>query len=323
MEIENVKEYEYIRSETELIRSCITTYMGHVIGGSGAAMFGLAALRLFSPENRVAVGFVSFATSVIVTLVLAILFYKFNSHNRYAAYSLVLADETYEKKPAQYPSHDASHVAWELCMERIRMADRRPDSFRDLANIALTSRSQDGDAAVQYKWMLDQYLPRDGRPPVDANKFWFGVKHLVLALFGKTKTISWAFPPPVVAVFFVLTAIYFSIGAYSTITYGVDNWDKLRILDATDTPFFMLVAVAVTVFLVQNTIWRILSGKLFTIMSGSATVNAFAVRFAVARSIYLYGLGVVPKYLSIESLLREERSRMEAIAAIAANTEQG
>lgn len=316
MELENVKEYEYIRSETELIRNCITTYMGYVIGGSGAALFGLAALRGVGPENRIAVGFVSFATSALVSLVLAILFYKFNSHNRYAAYSLVLADETYEHRPGNGQPHEASHVAWELCMERIRVADRRPGKFRQLAQSSFFAQTSDPATVALYGWMLDEYLPSEhGVARMDRNKFWRGFKHLMLALTGRTRTTSWAFPPPVVAVFLLLVLAYVGIGTYETITHGVDNWRELSAIDAKDTPFIALVATGLAVVALQCVMWRILCAKLFALMAGTATVDAFAFRFAIARGIYLHRVGVVPRYRSIELLLQEERERLELQAA--------
>lgn len=316
MEIENVKEYEYIRSETELIRNCITTYMGYVIGGSGAAMFGLAALRAVGAENRIVVAFVSFATSILVSLVLAILFYKFNSHNRYAAYSLVLADETYATRPATDKPHEAMHVAWELCMERIRVADRRPAMFRQLAESSFFAQTNDPVAVALYGWMLDEYLPwKNGAARMDHHKFTRGFKHLMLALTGRTRTTSWAFPPPVVAVFFILVLAYLGIGIYETATHAVDHWRSLAVIDAKDTPFLALAICGVAALALQCVVWRILCAKLFALMAGSATVDAFAFRFAIARGIYLHRAGVVPRYRSIELLLQEEKERLEQQAA--------
>ena len=224
MELQNVKEYEYIRTETEFIRNCITSYMGFVIGGSGAAMFGLAALRVFGPENRIAMSYVSFAVSLLVALVLSILFYKFNSHNRYVGYSRVLADETYKQEFHEKYNHEAAHVAWELCMERLRMADGDSDEFRARAKELPLHGQLDKASKAAFDWMLDSFLGRPGEVPfVDRGKFVGGLRHLCLSLAGKRRTTSWAFPPTVVSVFFVLTVIYLLIGTYGTATYATDN----------------------------------------------------------------------------------------------------
>jgi hypothetical protein len=314
MELENTKEYEYTRSETELIRTCITTYMGYALGGSGAALFGLAGLRVIGNDNRIGVGFVAFAVSVLVSTVLTILFYKFNSHNRYAGYSLVLADEMYEAPPDAADEskdakgskqHDASHVAWELCMERIRVADRLPGTFRDLARDHFYSKPNDSVGVDLYKWMLERYLPSNGLPPpADHGKHWGGLRHLLLALAGRTRTTSWAFPPPVVAVFFLLMISYFGIGVYQTAAYSFAEVNK-------ETPFLALLVIGFVVLVLQVNVWRALCGKLFALMSGSATVDAFAFRFAIARAIYLNRVGVIPRYPSIKVLIQEDKERVE------------
>ena len=39
----NLKEYDTLRTELEKLRDCLTSYVGYALGGSGAALFGLAA----------------------------------------------------------------------------------------------------------------------------------------------------------------------------------------------------------------------------------------------------------------------------------------
>lgn len=320
MEVENVKEYEFTRRETELVRDCITTYMGFVVGGSGAAMFGLAALRVFGADNKVVVSHVAFATSIIVALVLALLFYKFNSHNRYAAYSRALADEAYQPLPERKGVHESKHVAWELCIERIRTADRFPELFREQVRALAYYKAMDAQKVQAINWVLANYVGHPGKnpPPVDVNKVRGGVAHLWLALRGRTNTTSWAFPPSVVAIFFVLTSIYLAIGVYGTLTVAFESWDSQRPFGA---PLFILAIVSLAVLVAQASIWKVLCGKLCTLLSGSATVDGFSFRFALVRAMYLQRFGLVPEYSGIENLMIEAfRAHAQSAATDAETT---
>ena len=89
MQYQNKIEYELVREELLKLKECITSYMGFVIGGSGVAFFGIAAVSK-NPGSHEILGFSCILLSVIVSLVLYILFYKFNSHNRFAGYCKLL-----------------------------------------------------------------------------------------------------------------------------------------------------------------------------------------------------------------------------------------
>ncbi len=120
-----VKEYELVREEMHAVKACITTYTGYVLGGSGAAIIGLGTLYQLADANSVsALLLVSggcLAISLVPPLVYLVLLYKFNSHNRFAAYCKLLGHE----KPIS--SDDWHHVvSWEYCMAQLRACELRP-----------------------------------------------------------------------------------------------------------------------------------------------------------------------------------------------------
>lgn len=302
METQNIKEYELLREETLALRECITDYMGFVVGGSGAAMFGLAALRLFGQDNKIAVAYVAFGISLLLSFVLVILMYKFNSHNRYAAYSRLLADERY---PSPSPAADSPNISWELCIERLRESDLDPQRFRAMARAANITFAEKG--RMGFEWMLDTYV--GSNPPVDRGKVKRGFRHLFLATMGVVRTSSWGFPPPIVAVFFVLTLIYIGIGGYAASTFLLEKWTA-----STSNPTFLpsriLFCVGVLV-LAQLYLWMSFCGKLFTLMEGSATVDAYSFLFVATRADYLNQRGLTPSYPSTERLMIEQHSRSQ------------
>ena len=88
-----------LRGEVENVKNCITQYVGFALGGSGFALIVIPLLtqfiintgekdRLHTAQNLV--GFAAFALVWIVMLITIVLFYKFNSHNRYCGYLMML-----------------------------------------------------------------------------------------------------------------------------------------------------------------------------------------------------------------------------------------
>ena len=79
MQKQNIREYELMRNELISIKTCITSYMRYVLGGSGAVLFGMSAIK--TTNNPFFLSYAPAGASVILLLVLLVLFYKFNSHN--------------------------------------------------------------------------------------------------------------------------------------------------------------------------------------------------------------------------------------------------
>lgn len=308
MERENIKEYGFVRDETEFIRDCITTYMGYAISGSGAALFGLAALKFSEGEPRIPTALIAFTLALILSLVLAILIYKFNSHNRYVGYARIITDEVYKTTKGTPSNHDGAHTAWEICMERLRMIQGDANEFITLCNAATIAWSRPTDAKKGIDWMVNSYIGGRMEPLLDRHRTSRGIWQLCLALFGKTKTTSWAFPPYVVAVFFVLVAIYLVIAIYcvATLTFerssGIYENHKLIVLQA-----YSVFVITVLLFL-----WRAFCRKLCLLMIGSLTVDSYSFKFLIVRAAFLNDRGISPAYPSFELMMKDEAKNLPA-----------
>ena len=107
MQMQNIDEYRILRSEIEAVKSCITQYVGYMLTGSGL-IFTVSPLATYYVLNRdnlqherlqqveTILVFVSFVFCLIVSLITLIIFYKFNSHNRYCGYVRAIAAEWWE-----------------------------------------------------------------------------------------------------------------------------------------------------------------------------------------------------------------------------------
>ncbi len=117
MDKTNIKEYRIIRTEMDHIKECITTYIGYVLGGSGAVFLALtASAKLLSFNCLLSV---TIGVEGVILLVLYTLFYKFISHNRMAAYCRVLSEE-HLKIGKQNETFPKNIFLWEVCINRIR-----------------------------------------------------------------------------------------------------------------------------------------------------------------------------------------------------------
>ena len=96
MQSQNLSEYILVRKELQEVKNCITQYMGFVLGGSSLSFIGVWFSRR-NGEDFLAPAYISLSLSIIVVLVLVILFYKFNSHNRFAGYRKLLIQEVWDE----------------------------------------------------------------------------------------------------------------------------------------------------------------------------------------------------------------------------------
>jgi hypothetical protein len=203
MQEESLKEYEQIRSEMLVLKDCVTKYMGYVLGGTGVAVFGFTAIE----ATGFSLAWSAMLLSLAISLVLVILFYKFTSHNRYAGYSKVLDAEVFvdamENPKRLLHQSPKLIVAWEMCIERLRVSDMKDSEYLanmlDQVNIHF-EHEHDKD---RLKFLLRAYSGR--HPPIDKLSHLWGIGRLLAALFGHVRTNSWAFPPYVASVFFVIT----------------------------------------------------------------------------------------------------------------------
>lgn len=95
------KEYDYLAKEVMDVRSCITRYVGYIIGSNGVLFF---IIKIFYEEDKtieitdeVLINFNTalfpFIGIVIISSLYFIIDYKFASHNRYTGYMQLLSQE--------------------------------------------------------------------------------------------------------------------------------------------------------------------------------------------------------------------------------------
>ncbi len=86
------KEYQNLRRDTAEVRACITRYIGYIIsaiGFSGALKFFLSDKMKSLESNFILL----IITLLIVTLLFEVIWYKFESHNRFVGYMQILMQE--------------------------------------------------------------------------------------------------------------------------------------------------------------------------------------------------------------------------------------
>ena len=200
MQAENIAEYQILREEMGTVKDCITKYIGYVLGGAGAAIYGMASMSTV-PLNDMEIVITSLSLSAILNFILLILYYKFYSHNRFAGYCKLLNHERYEIQ-----KEGTSFLSWEMALERLRFSDISPKSLLELVkNIEVKELEK-----PSLTHLLSKHTGRN--PASDNAKFKKGCKILVQAILGKIETRSWGFPPIVVALFCILSCSFFIIG---------------------------------------------------------------------------------------------------------------
>lgn len=294
MRPENLKEYDYIRRELAEVKSCTTQYIGFVLGGSGLALVALtfAGNR---PVGPLALFYTPLALSLILLLVLFVLYYKFNSHNRFAGYSYALSAEQW----ADQPHRQDDMVIWEICIRAINAVADRPELL-----LAGLSRVERTDQTAELAELLLQYARRRGKGP--SGYWWRGFKILGRFFMCKLRTPpSWSYPLWVTMPFAVLDVILVSVSIYIGAELAIAEWPRItnglhverqgvRIL-----PYEIYVAgaafLAVVAFKIR--MWVYLLSKLFHLLEGDATVIAFERRFEAVRHIVLQRYDIRPSYV--------------------------
>ena len=289
MKSENTKEYELIRQEMISVKECMTRYIGFVLGGTGVAIYAILTM-VHSQVRLLEVAFTCFVLSIIMSFVLLILFYKFFSHNRFAGYCKLLNHENYDTTDS---GETRDLFAWEICVGRLRASDIRPEFLLGLIDESIKIKNINKKRLYS---VLERYVGRT--PVIDRCRFVKGFKILFLAIIGIIKTRSWGFPPMVVAIFFIIVFGFLSGGIYTTINIFLGA--NVKSLDNNIMYFF-----AVLVLLAQLVLWWRFIGKLYSLMIGSATVDAFFLRFLPVRAFFLNKYNKVPEYFDVDERLKE------------------
>jgi hypothetical protein len=269
-------------------------------------------MAMSAPGTRYGeVSFVCFAFSLMMSFVLLVLFYKFNSHNRFAGYCKLLNQEILDVPPA---SNDVCLLSWELCVERLRMSDCSPPTAR-----GSRSSAKIGGFTKEKMGVLADLLGQiSGKgAPVDRNKFLKGSKILIRAIFGHIETRSWGFPPIIVAMFFLIVSGFLAGGIWAFFKED-PSWSVAAFFrDLSTWPTSNSLCVfGVFVLVSQAFLWWRFSGKLHSLMEGSATVDSFFWRFVPVRAEFLNGQPVngaklVPKYVCLDTQLDEAIKRFD------------
>lgn len=296
MRTESLEEYRLIRDEMKAVKDCMNTYIGYVLGGSGAAVFGLTALASVR-VNYSAMAYTALMMSLLVSMVLLVIIYKFYSHNRFAGYCKLLSQEVF---PADQETPGPNLFTWEICVQRLRAAEESPRLLLDWASqVKASEPDQSG-----LWWMMVQYMgdpagaPTQRTAPVDRRRFWRGLWRLALALCGRSRTNSWGFPPFVVAVFFVPCTGFWALGAYSA-AMAIQNF-----MESLGNNCALLFVVA-TVSVSQCLLWFRFCGRLEALMDGSATVEAFFWKFLPIRIDCLRAQKISAAYVDTDRRIQE------------------
>lgn len=238
MEQQNVREYELIREEMLKVKECTTQYMSFVIGGSGVAA---VAIALFSGRDAdpLAIGYVAMILSLLASLVFLILFYKFRSHNRFAAYCMLLGEEQFPLRQRRIPD---SIIAWETCINELRELGEAREKWEEylgqqtrllIRDVRLyldhyTKSLRENQRRHVYEQLFVKKLLRLLRPRRKANRhldhcaMLSGLRYFSGAIVGRSKTSSWRFPPLIMAVFLTITL---GLLAASWQQFRVYTWD--------------------------------------------------------------------------------------------------
>ncbi len=276
------------------IKACITTYMGYVLSGAGAGLFGMAAIR-----KSTDVYFMSYASAsiaVVISLVLFVIFYKFNSHNRGAGYCKVLTHELYDSQSDDKDSV-SDLLSWEICVHKLRDSDSNRSMYlNNLDHVNLKGLDMD-----IFKTALSNTVGSD--PEIDRHKYFEGWKIIIKSLVFsfKKRSSSWGYPIFVSNIFFVLTSIFMIVSLYNFFDLLIAHTQEM---DIHENFFHFISAFSVVIFL--TVLWTALAGKLYALMYGSSTVNAFFLRFLPTRSYILSRYNLNSKYdIDIKEIERE------------------
>lgn len=263
MQSQNLKEYEFIRDEMLRIKECITTYIGFVIGGSGVAFLGLANISN-NIEQHTLISFTSFLLSFTVTLVLSILFYKFNSYNRLAGYCKLLNQEKLVYK--ENAVIDEQFMSWEICMDLLRESKSDKNILlKKSKNITILGLNSKVNEIIIKVFSEKFFLTKM------TLGFWLFFKTLI----GKDKTKSWHFPLYVVSVFFSLNSIFLGIGFYISLYSSPSEINRAQ----------EIIVIGVVIF--QILVWSLYFMKLYEIMEGNSTIEAYCCKFLPIRYEYI------------------------------------
>jgi hypothetical protein len=260
MQPQNVKEYETIRAELKALKECITAYVGFVIAGSATAFYGLAE-QMTKPDARpLGIAASSLILAIVSTLVLMLLNYKFNSHNRYVGYSKLLMHE-------RYTMDDVPVFGWEICVDRLRHSDRNDEALLNYCH-------DPNNKVIGVEDLHAKIQKLSGQAPPDNSQS--------VSWGGFRSSVSWRFPFHVANVFLCLNVVFVAFALYFLPIRGlVEQPGSFGPRD-----YVLLIAVALLLCVLIG-LWRTVRNSLFKLMLGSETVEAYCWKFVPIRARFL------------------------------------
>lgn len=293
----NIEEYKILRQEMASIKECITNYIGFTIGSAGASVVFMSIIVKGSPENPHIIIYSCLALSMLVSCVCSILFYKFNSHNRFAGYCKLLSHELAEESSNKEVvggglRKSLALFSWEIVLERLRYSDYNREILADFVKIP-------------GKFKLRNFPDEDRKLLVRIIEIFSGEsswKHirgwlcLMNAFIGKIKTRSWGFPP-IPSVLLAFLSFSFLFAAIISVYY------YYYYVSGTKTT--MPLMASIVVFLLQLFFWNKCVGKLHELIDGAATVQSYFWRFIPVRVAFLNQHNIIPEYYELHDLMME------------------
>lgn len=263
---QNTSEYKLLREELQKVKDCITTYMGFMLGGAGLAFVQMGA----STTGGDALGAViAMCLAVVVSLMLRILFYKFNSHNRFSGYCKLLTQEVLAIAPG---THDI--ILWESAMDKLRECEIQSGSYMQYCGSMVVMQAQTNTPLSVSAKVGAMVGPS---PALDAHSTWddFALvwQH---GLQGKSRSSSWGFPAYVTLVFMVVTLIFLGFAAMSFHQSLVGGGMRLS-----STAAICCLASCLGV------LWLRILKRFWSLMMGSRAVDAYCWKFVPIRHMLL------------------------------------
>ncbi|MFI5096063.1 MAG: hypothetical protein ACHQIK_21795 [Candidatus Acidiferrales bacterium] len=280
MELQNIEEYKELRHEIATLKGCITTYVGFVFLVVSPAYWELAKAIPSRPNPTMAL--VALLVGLGLKLVLILLLYKFNSHNRYCGYCKLLEHEIFGGKD-KYPK---AVFIWEICLDRLRSSDFRPDG---LANEIRHYRGSQPQEDTLLK-MAKQYS--GVAPEADEPRFRMGWKLLLTS--GPEPRGTWQFPLYVARIFAAIDLGLLGLGLALLLPHDAASTMQIFHKHAVllSLPFLLWLLF----FLLLLLSWRKFMADLYRQMNGSQTVDAFCWRFVPIRYRILDDLDLATGY---------------------------
>lgn len=283
MEISNAQEYHSIRSEMQNLKNCLTNYFGFVLGGFGISFFGFNILEKYTGFYNIAepIAFTSLILAITITMVLQIIFYKFNSHNRFAGYCKLLNQEQLNINHDMYSEIDI--MSWEICVTRLRETELEDNKLSGILKYMVMTDIIDEET----KKKTEAYLKRQDE--FSFKKLSLGIMILIKYMLGSSKTKSWHFPLPVTSVFFSLSVIYIVFSLYT-----INRVYPIQFSNITFELNSSLMYVILLIMLIF--MWAVIFMKLHGLVDGNHTVDAYCCKFLPIRYSFIYHKSIDIEY---------------------------